>query len=459
MYFARFVGSSSTPTMVPYIPGLPVESLLHHQKKAQKKKRKKKPAEPLEHRGSTSSETELPAPLQELHLTDDLADFMVNPPTEPECSDEETLSCSQEGLLPGLPRDPTLTFQDIPADGELAEEPAAPEEVTFPSSSPPEDTIPSSQPVAEEATLTVEEEPAPALVRHVQEAAVVEAAPALPDAKEVDVVAAPVPDSPPAGEETRAVDAAVPDLPVPNIPAVEEALVNEERCPSPCAEASCPIAAEVVVPHIPNDEPVKLPAPKQKKKPRSSRKTAVETTPLECQPASPPAAPTKSYSAVCRSGAEVPAAPPPARPASPQEVRAAAPPADQWENLPASLSASPERWQRKKDRKRKSKKSNLESSEEDRSEELPEPAVTETREEEVVAPPAPAKEYTPEVAGAGQEEPAAREEVEGEGEETRRSNKSVKRRRRKHTSEEPEEGHRVIICDNQVRFFSSCHFY
>jgi hypothetical protein len=430
--------------MVPYIPGLPVESLLHHQKKAQKKKRKKKPAEPLEHRGSTSSETELPAPLQELHLTDDLADFMVNPPTEPECSDEETLSCSQEGLLPGLPRDPTLTFQDIPADGELGEEPAAPEEAI----------IPSSQPVAEEATLTVEEEP----VTPVQEAAVVEAVPTLPDTMEVDVVAAPAPDST-AVEETLAVEPAMPDLLVQNIPAVEEALANEERCPSPCPEASCPIAAEVVAPHLPNDEPVKLPALKQKKKPRSSRKNAVETTPLECQPTSPPAAPTKSYSAVCRSGAELPAAPPPARPASPQEVRAAAPPADQWENLPASLSASPERWQRKRDRKRKSKKSNLESSEEDRSEELPEPAVTETREEEVVAPPAPAKESTPEAAGAGQEELAAREEAEGEGEETRRSNKSVKRRRRKHTSEEPEEGHRVIICDNQVRFFFALHFY
>jgi hypothetical protein len=439
--------------MVPYIPGLPVESLLHHQKKAQKKKRKKKPAEPLEHRGSTSSETELPAPLQELHLTDDLADFMVNPPTEPECSDEETLSCSQEGLLPGLPRDPTLTFQDIPADGELAEEPAT--------GTPEEAAIPYSQPVAEEATFTVEEEPAPDLVRPVQEAAVLEAAPALPDTMEVDaVVAAPAPDSPPAGEETLAVEAAMPDLPVENIPAVEEALANEERCPSPCPEALCPIAAELVAPHVPNDEPVKLPAPKQKKKPRNSRKNVVETTPLECQPTSPPAAPTKSYSAVCRSGAEVPAAPPPARPASPQEVRVAAPPADQWENLPASLSASPERWQRKRDRKRKSKKSNMESSEEDRGEELAEPAVTETREEEVVAVmPAPPKESTPEAAGAGQEEPATREEAEGEGEETRRSNKSIKRRRRKHTSEEPEEGHRVIICDNQVRFFSSLHLY
>jgi hypothetical protein len=302
----------------------------------------------------------------------------------------------------------------------------------------------------------VEEEP----VTPVEEAAVVEAAPALPDTMEVDVVvAAPALDSPPAGEETLAVEAAMPDLPVQNIPAVEEALAIEERCPSPCPEASCPVAAEEVAPHVP-DEPVKVPAPKQKKKPRSSRKNAVETTPLEPQPTSPPAAPTKSYSAVCRSGAEVPAAPPPARPASPQEVRVAAPPADQWENLPASLSASPERWQRKRDRKRKSKKSNLESSEEDRSEELPEPAVTETREEEeVVVMPAPPKESTPEAAGAGQEEPAVRDEVEGEGEETRRSNKSVKRRRRKHTSEEPEEGHRVIICDNQVRFFSALQFY
>ena len=96
-----------------------MDSLAHHQKKAQKKKRKKKPAEPLEHRGSTSSETELPPPLQELHLTDDLADFMVNPPTEPECSDEETLSCSQEAGG-NLTRDPTLTSFQISPDTESA---------------------------------------------------------------------------------------------------------------------------------------------------------------------------------------------------------------------------------------------------------------------------------------------------------------------------------------------------
>ena len=73
------------------------------QKRRKKKKQEQSPRELLEHRGSTSSESEqrfLPEEqeeqleeqeqvVQELHLTDDLTDSLMNPPTDPEQSDEE----------------------------------------------------------------------------------------------------------------------------------------------------------------------------------------------------------------------------------------------------------------------------------------------------------------------------------------------------------------------------------
>merc|ERR1712106_412512 len=105
---------------VTYIPGLPPNSLVNTPKKSQKRRKKKKKTESLiEHRGSTSSESEIQKfstadecisthvdtevnseqnsekfvpevaaePIHEIHLTDDLADSLVNPPTDPECDD------------------------------------------------------------------------------------------------------------------------------------------------------------------------------------------------------------------------------------------------------------------------------------------------------------------------------------------------------------------------------------
>ena len=61
-----------------------------------------------------------------MNLTDDLADFMVNPPTDPECSDEETLRNSQdEPILSGMTRDNTMTnLEELPAvtNGQAEEE-------------------------------------------------------------------------------------------------------------------------------------------------------------------------------------------------------------------------------------------------------------------------------------------------------------------------------------------------
>ena len=56
---------------------------------------------------------------------------------------------------------------------------------------------------------------------------------------------------------------------------------------------------------------------------------------------------------------------------------------------------------------------------------------------------------TPEAAKTEPVEEMKESQSELEAEDSRKS-KSMKKRRRKHTSEEPEEGHRVIICDNQV---------
>merc|ERR1711892_827816 len=106
---------------VTYIPGLPPNSLVNTPKKSQKRRKKKTKTESLiEHRGSTSSKSEIQKfsaaeecnsvhannevsseqnssekflpevaaePIHEIHLTDDLADSLVNPPTDPECDD------------------------------------------------------------------------------------------------------------------------------------------------------------------------------------------------------------------------------------------------------------------------------------------------------------------------------------------------------------------------------------
>jgi len=129
----------TSPT-VQYIPGLP-PTQQHSPKKSQKKKKKKKPLI-AEHRDSLSSESELtrfcveqkqsvdpattPTSVLEVNLTDDLADFMVNPPTDPECSDEETLRNSQdEPILSGMTRDNTMTnLEELPAvtNGQAEEE-------------------------------------------------------------------------------------------------------------------------------------------------------------------------------------------------------------------------------------------------------------------------------------------------------------------------------------------------
>jgi len=151
---------NETPT-VQYIPGLPPDT---NQRKAQKKKKKKKLL--TEHRDSLSSEAELSriyastgqsqqqlqqqqtvvpvavpltafcssynsSPVMEVNLTDDLADDLVNPPTDPECSDEETLRNSCENLTANEKE--TTSFADLPRDDTICNlEELAAEEENFP---------------------------------------------------------------------------------------------------------------------------------------------------------------------------------------------------------------------------------------------------------------------------------------------------------------------------------------
>merc|ERR1711892_488387 len=122
---------------VNYIPGLPPNSLVTTPKKSQKRRKKKTKTENLiEHRGSTSSEESeilqfsaavecnsmhpnnkvsfeqkieefVPEPIHEIHLTYDLADSLVNPPTDPEASDDE-VSHQNLSTLTILPNDPQV---------------------------------------------------------------------------------------------------------------------------------------------------------------------------------------------------------------------------------------------------------------------------------------------------------------------------------------------------------------
>jgi len=124
-YFSPALKSDVTSTTVRYIPGLPQDSLVNRNKKSKKRRKKKTKTESIiYHRGSTSSESEINnctdsrecnnsqaedviilecklkagfpelavEQIQEIQLTDDLADSLVNPPTDPENSDDESKS-------------------------------------------------------------------------------------------------------------------------------------------------------------------------------------------------------------------------------------------------------------------------------------------------------------------------------------------------------------------------------
>merc|ERR1719318_544489 len=114
-------GSPATSTTAAYIPGLSLDS---KRTSSKKRRKKKKVSNSLEQRRSSSSESDnlkleenarpensesmhgkigsevvnipevIDEPIQEVYLTDDLADSLVNPPTDPEISDED----SQESI-------------------------------------------------------------------------------------------------------------------------------------------------------------------------------------------------------------------------------------------------------------------------------------------------------------------------------------------------------------------------
>merc|ERR1712106_443611 len=125
------ISSSLAPAPVPsapattstYIPGLPQDSTDNKQKKIQRKRKKKTKTQNLvEHRGSTSSESEIQKreckvieatnevmnpfymfdegsrveSVKETHLTDDLADSLVNPPTDQAVPYENVLEGNKE---------------------------------------------------------------------------------------------------------------------------------------------------------------------------------------------------------------------------------------------------------------------------------------------------------------------------------------------------------------------------
>merc|ERR1719318_2479314 len=114
-------GAPASSTTAAYIPGLSLDS---KRTSSKKRRKKKKVSNSLEQRRSSSSESDnlkleenarpensesmhgkigsevvnipevIDEPIQEVYLTDDLADSLVNPPTDPEISDED----SQESI-------------------------------------------------------------------------------------------------------------------------------------------------------------------------------------------------------------------------------------------------------------------------------------------------------------------------------------------------------------------------
>merc|ERR1712123_380000 len=116
---------------VPYIPGLSLESANNAHKKSPKRRKKKTKQEPsnedsdnlkssspdeidnlkanyIQHERTGECFMEAPdEPIHEIHLTDDLADSLVNPPTDHEASDSE-VSHQSLSTITILPNDPQV---------------------------------------------------------------------------------------------------------------------------------------------------------------------------------------------------------------------------------------------------------------------------------------------------------------------------------------------------------------
>lgn len=509
-----------TPTLQ-YIPGLPPVDT-NTKKKSQKKKKTKKPAAVTAaaagHRGSVSSDcsgervssaadmSSSPygnSPVVEVNLTDDLADYLVNPPTDPEVSDEETTLTLVSGAaenIPCLPRDDTicnleesLFLEDLPMEenlGEVAEnlvddsvieKDLEVQQTQIKSST--DASIEASLPPAEQDCATQEElcniqvetcsfiqesvlEPVqtvqdPAPVPHVQASF-----PTVHESAPLQIVVEPSPvqtaqDSPAVETAQVSLPAVIQDIPseIPVVEAVLESLGEKEtvKVVEPVSEVAKTVAPQATV-----EEPIYVPGKAKKKKTKrknTEMKPANPTVleplaPLESQDIPTDKSSKMSYSAVCRTSDPRPSRPtqplPQSVPTQPKgqnpQVEAAEestkvepPKEEEWETLPPALVSNPGQWE-KKDRKRKKKGGTVVAFDD----------VPQVFEEKVEVEEATIMPELETVKAPAEKVEDVKESalVEEDAEEKKR----VRKKKKKHAgSQEPEDaGHRVIIHDNQV---------
>ena len=509
------LSNSSSPDIptVQYIPGLPPQVQATTPKKSQKKKKKKKPQS--DHRDSLSSESELSriygsgqetgntltnnsSPVLEVNLTDDLADFMVNPPTEPECSDEETLRNSSGALNQGLKRDDTiLNLKDLPNDlSNLELE-------TFQYDHDPQNLVDSGIEKDLEEMLISDLESKRSLKSDSDDSfemvsttippvpePVKDFVPEVEEFEEENVISfecddlcvEPVPISTPTNQKPDLVEPLVKETDNVEVSVephqVVEVLEKELEVQEITTPVVAPLETESLIPE-PNQGPLytaessqlsdSLNVPAKPRKKRTKKKTAnvvltpekSEITP-ELQDIPTENANKMSYSAVCKTSdhkmntsqqtqePETDKKPAPVVPVQEREIpKSVHTPVDlkpeEWETVPHALS-NPGNWEKKQKKNKKKKLSTVSF------EEIPEIIETQEVHEDLTE----RKEEMPDLELIIPADPVRVErlqtpEIELKPEEECEEKKKNKKKKKKHGSEEPEEKqHKILICDNQV---------
>ena len=449
--------------------------------------------------------------VQELHLTDDLADSLVNPPTEPEQSDDEpTLpktSRVAEDIVAVKPVEKAMEIDmEVEVEEELFLEEAGLEDREVQDiTSSLQIGVTKMEDVPQEPTEAVHLEIEPVVEECLEAEPAVESW-AVPETTieakmqqeeiqeptESSVVNDSIQIEAAKTEEAVTVDAVVKAAPVEVVKAAPVEVVKAAPVEA-VVEAK---VAELVQSDADNSAKASSRGKQRNRqggrKPwagKKERKTSTEAAANNEVSAKPEdatvgtAAPKMSYSSVMKSNLTVESS----CPAAPAAIKASAPVPSQkekvvlpsrgqeagarlegrgqeagarlegrgqgedtWEPVPLSVS-QPENWEKTpQSKKRKHKKiASRESVHFETPVEEPEvPMKPEPVKEQVVAVPTPAVKQEPVV-----------EEEEQEEQEEQEDKKRVRRRKKKHGSEDPDDGHgghRVVICDDQVRPETCC---
>merc|ERR550534_2189179 len=463
----------SPSSTVTYIPGLPQEQMVQSSKTQKKRKKKSKPkAEKCNSEDSSITfefdtcsppvkdeeqspelDTSVPSTEQvyEIQLTDDLADSLVNPPTDPEISEEEEI---REASVPIVHSIQSNTGTEIEIDNS--------EPITEAVTPPTTDNAELVDREVRDITQMIHSE-SPSVQDNTDNTESTVTKPTnIIEKKEEEVAATPASMVPQIDSQPK------------NEGAIKTEKKSKNKKPKKGSsnksvrnsgdEAKNKIAKEEPVVDLNSAaSPVLAPAPQvtsnENKKSWSSVIKSTLPPPSSVEPASEPVASPKPEKKVTTGGSKKEnAAEQRAKRRNAAEEKkkkkSSIERSDSWENIPVSVTQQEDSWEKtakkgKKKSKRKtedSRKEKVTFEKEEAAEETlppvtkPEPVV----EKVSVQDPSPEAEIT-----SAEAETEAKEEAEADTEK-----RKLKKRRKKADSGEPEEAansHRVLICDEQLQ--------